>query len=214
MFVMLLSDFGVLVWIAGCGSAAIATAAAIVATTATTAATRSRGRRRGLVGALTYEPPRARRSNAWTHDRRPHLEGEASHPTGRDHPACGLPSTVQTPRLPPTPSSAVLAPQPAPGTHRGVGAGTNGAMQEPGVSDAASSTGPGRLRSLIDAGIALNSELSLDALLQRLVEIAAELAEARYAALGVVDPAGHSLERFLTTGIDRQTSEAIGDLPH
>jgi hypothetical protein len=49
MFVMLLSDFGVLVWIAGCGSAAIATAAAIVATAATTAATRSRGRRRGLV---------------------------------------------------------------------------------------------------------------------------------------------------------------------
>ena len=48
-------------------------------------------------------------------------------------------------------------------------------MQESGVSDAASSTGPGRLRSLIDAGIALNSELSLDALLQRLVEIAAEL---------------------------------------
>jgi len=86
-------------------------------------------------------------------------------------------------------------------------------MQEPGVSDAASSTGPGRLRSLIDAGIALNSELSLDALLQRLVEIAAELAEARYAALGVVDPAGQSLERFLTTGIDRQTYEAIGDLP-
>ena len=107
----------------------------------------------------------------------------------------------------------MLAPQPAPGTHRGVGAGTNGAMQEPGVSDAASSTGPGRLRSLIDAGIALNSELSLDALLQRLVEIAAELAEARYAALGVVDPAGQSLERFLTTGIDRQTYEAIGDLP-
>ena len=74
-------------------------------------------------------------------------------------------------------------------------------------------TGPGRLRSLIDAGIALNSELSLDALLQRLVEIAAELADARYAALGVIDPAGHSLERFFTTGIDLQTYEAIGELP-
>ena len=32
-----------------------------------------------------------------------------------------------------------------------------------------------RLRALLDAGIALNSELSLDALLQRLVETAAEL---------------------------------------
>ena len=49
MFVIWFSDFGVLVWIAGCGSAAIATAAAIVATAATRAATRSRGSRRGLV---------------------------------------------------------------------------------------------------------------------------------------------------------------------
>jgi len=49
MFVIWLSDFGVLVWIAGCGSAAIATAAAIVAATATRTAIRSRGRLRGLV---------------------------------------------------------------------------------------------------------------------------------------------------------------------
>ena len=86
-------------------------------------------------------------------------------------------------------------------------------MQEPGVSDAASSTGPGRLRSLIDAGIALNSELSLDALLQRLVETAAELTGARYAALGVIDRAGQSLERFFTAGIDEETRSAIGDVP-
>ena len=43
---------------------------------------------------------------------------------------------------------------------------------------------------LVDAGIALSSELSLDALLQRLVETAAELTGARYAALGVIDKAG------------------------
>ena len=86
-------------------------------------------------------------------------------------------------------------------------------MQEPGVSDAVTTARPGRLRSLIDAGIALNSELSLDALLQRLVEIAAELTDARYAALGVVDPSGRSLERLLTTGMDRGTYEAIGNLP-
>ena len=86
-------------------------------------------------------------------------------------------------------------------------------MQEPGVSDAVTTAPLGRLRSLIDAGIALNSELSLDALLQRLVEIAAELTDARYAALGVVDPSGRSLERLLTTGMDRETYEAIGNLP-
>src|SRR5919198_6316795 len=70
-----------------------------------------------------------------------------------------------------------------------------------------------RLRILVDAGIALSSELSLDALLQRIVETAAELTEARYAALGVIDRAGQGLERFLTTGVDAETHAAIGELP-
>jgi len=70
-----------------------------------------------------------------------------------------------------------------------------------------------RLRRLLDAGIALSSELSLDALLQRIVDTAAELTEARYAALGVIDRSGQTLERFLTTGIDEETHAAIGDLP-
>jgi signal transduction histidine kinase len=70
-----------------------------------------------------------------------------------------------------------------------------------------------RLRVLVDSGIALSSELSLDALLQRIVETAAELTSARYAALGVIDKSGQALERFLTTGIDAETHSAIGDLP-
>jgi signal transduction histidine kinase len=70
-----------------------------------------------------------------------------------------------------------------------------------------------RLRVLVDAGIALSSELSLDALLQQLVETAAQLTGARYAALGVIDQTGTGLERFLTTGIDVETHAAIGDLP-
>jgi signal transduction histidine kinase len=70
-----------------------------------------------------------------------------------------------------------------------------------------------RLRALLDAGIAVTSELSLDAVLQRLVETAAELTGARYAALGVIDRAGQGLERFIVTGIDVETQAAIGDLP-
>jgi signal transduction histidine kinase len=70
-----------------------------------------------------------------------------------------------------------------------------------------------RLRILVDSGIALSSELSLDALLQQLVETAVELTGARYAALGVIDQTGTALERFLTTGIDAETHAAIGDLP-
>jgi signal transduction histidine kinase len=70
-----------------------------------------------------------------------------------------------------------------------------------------------RLRILVEAGIALSSELSLDALLQRIVDTAAKLTGARYAALGVIDSSGQALERFLTTGVDAATHAAIGDLP-
>jgi signal transduction histidine kinase len=70
-----------------------------------------------------------------------------------------------------------------------------------------------RTRALLDAGIALTSELTLDALLQKLVETAASLTGARYAALGVIDPTGRELERFITHGIDAETHAAIGDLP-
>jgi signal transduction histidine kinase len=70
-----------------------------------------------------------------------------------------------------------------------------------------------RLRTLVEAGISLSSELSLDSLLQRIVETAAELTEARYAALGVIDQTGQGLERFFTTGIDQETYAAIGELP-
>ena len=85
-------------------------------------------------------------------------------------------------------------------------------MQEPRVSNAVRAE-PGRLRRLVEAGIALTSELSLEALLQRLVDVAAELTDARYAALGVIDPAGRGLEGFYTTGVDVETKVAIGELP-
>ncbi|HKA27288.1 MAG TPA: GAF domain-containing sensor histidine kinase [Gaiellaceae bacterium] len=75
------------------------------------------------------------------------------------------------------------------------------------------SSNENRLRALVETGVAITSELSLDALLQRLVESASELTGARYAALGVIGQSGSELERFLTTGIDAETEAAIGDLP-
>lgn len=68
-------------------------------------------------------------------------------------------------------------------------------------------------QGLVEAGIAISSELTLDALLQLLAETAAELTGARYAALGVIDSSGRELERFVTHGIDPETHAAIGDLP-
>ena len=70
-----------------------------------------------------------------------------------------------------------------------------------------------RLEGLVAAGIALSSELSLDAILRRLVELAAALTSAQYGALGVIDDEGVALERFLHVGIDEEHAAAIGALP-
>ena len=72
---------------------------------------------------------------------------------------------------------------------------------------------PDRLRTLLETGIAISSELSLNAVLQRIVEAAARVTQARYAALGVIDRTGTGLERFVTTGLDEETYAAIGHLP-
>ncbi len=74
-------------------------------------------------------------------------------------------------------------------------------------------TAQSRLRSLLDAGIALTSELSLEGVLERVLEAAASLTGAKYAALGVIDASGTELERFLTHGIDAGTAASIGDPP-
>jgi signal transduction histidine kinase len=71
-----------------------------------------------------------------------------------------------------------------------------------------------RLRALVETGIAINSELSLDGVLERIVEAAARVTGAQYAALGVIDPAGSGLERFVTYGISPEVQTQIGDPPH
>jgi signal transduction histidine kinase len=74
-------------------------------------------------------------------------------------------------------------------------------------------TTSGRLRGLVETGIALSSELSLEALLRRAIETAVELTGARYGALGVIDRAGTALEQFITVGIDAEAQRVIGELP-
>lgn len=69
-----------------------------------------------------------------------------------------------------------------------------------------------RQRMLIEAGVALASELDLDAVLQRIVELAVEITGARYGALGVLGD-DQRISQFLTTGLSRSERDAIGDLP-
>jgi len=70
-----------------------------------------------------------------------------------------------------------------------------------------------RLRSLIDAGVAIASGLDLDEVLEKVVRAACDLTGARYGALGVLDDSGRRLSRFITSGIDDEARRAIGDLP-
>jgi signal transduction histidine kinase len=74
--------------------------------------------------------------------------------------------------------------------------------------------GTDRLRVLVNTGIAINSELSLDGVLERIVEAAASVTDAQYAALGVIDRAGTGLERFVTHGMTNEVEQQIGDPPH
>ncbi len=71
-----------------------------------------------------------------------------------------------------------------------------------------------RVRTLVETGIAINSALSIDGVLERIVEAAAKVTNARYAALGVIDPAGSGLERFVAYGLTPETQTQIGDPPH
>ena len=65
----------------------------------------------------------------------------------------------------------------------------------------------------MEVGRSLVSELELEGVLNRLIEVGRELTGARYAALGILDEERRELERFMTTGIDEETRVAIGDLP-
>ncbi|MFI5957324.1 GAF domain-containing protein [Cryptosporangium sp. NPDC051539] len=70
-----------------------------------------------------------------------------------------------------------------------------------------------RLHSLLDAVVSMASDLSLPDTLRRIVELSAELAGARYAALGVIGPQ-QLLVEFITVGLDTRTRISIGDPPH
>ena len=69
-----------------------------------------------------------------------------------------------------------------------------------------------RLRRLLTANRSIVQELSLPAVLHRIVDTARDVAGARYAALGVIGADG-LLEEFLHVGLDDEAVQRIGELP-
>ncbi|HEY6565892.1 MAG TPA: GAF domain-containing sensor histidine kinase [Actinomycetota bacterium] len=78
---------------------------------------------------------------------------------------------------------------------------------------AARSPSSPRDHALIQAGMVLASELSLEVVLQRIVELAVEITGARYGALGVLTPDHQAIEEFITEGVTPEERAAIGDPP-
>ena len=70
-----------------------------------------------------------------------------------------------------------------------------------------------RMEMLIEAGLTLSSELDLDAVLERIVELAVAITGARYGALGVLGEMQPRIERFITHGVTDEERAAIGAPP-
>jgi signal transduction histidine kinase len=65
---------------------------------------------------------------------------------------------------------------------------------------------------LIEAGLALASERSLEAVLKRIVELAVDITVASYGAISVLSPGGR-IQEFITQGITDEERAKIGDPP-
>jgi signal transduction histidine kinase len=71
-----------------------------------------------------------------------------------------------------------------------------------------------QLRALDQAVRGISGVLDVERVLQLIVDRVRDLVDAQYAALGIVDPGGATIERFITSGISDEERARIGDLPH
>ncbi|AQZ67975.1 hypothetical protein BKM31_46780 [[Actinomadura] parvosata subsp. kistnae] len=69
-----------------------------------------------------------------------------------------------------------------------------------------------RMRRLLEAVLAISSELELNAALRTIVEVSADLVDARYGALGVLNEEGEFADLF-TCGVTQEVYDAIGRMP-
>lgn len=106
------------------------------------------------------------------------------------------------------PSASAASPQPD-GTSGPIEAAKNATRGLQGLSPELTARVPQLLEAMRSVGAGLELHTTLD----RICETAAELADAHYAAIGVVSEDGKGLSDFVHTGIDEVTAERIGHLP-
>jgi signal transduction histidine kinase len=114
-------------------------------------------------------------------------------------------SAQQEPPVPPEPSALHGAPAP----QDSLAAATEATRSLQGLSTELTARVPQLLEAMRSVGTGLELHTTLD----RICETAAELADARYAAIGVVDDEGDGLSDFVTYGVNAAEAAAIGQLP-
>jgi signal transduction histidine kinase len=95
----------------------------------------------------------------------------------------------------------------------GVRSGDGRSMDVPTLREVEHMAGPRQLRRLLDGVLTIGSDLDLHTVLDTIIEAAAELVDAQYGALGVLDESHTRLSDFITIGIDEAARDRIGHLP-
>jgi signal transduction histidine kinase len=152
----------------------------------------------------------------------------ATGPDGRDGTAPGAgvpggtaPGTGSPDGGPPAEDvPAEAAPAGAPGSRTGSGSGAPRGGEPLDAATRATRSLQGlsteltaRVPQLLEAMRSIGTGLELHTTLDRICETAAELAQARYAAIGVVDEEGRGLSDFVTHGVSDETARLIGHRP-
>lgn len=69
------------------------------------------------------------------------------------------------------------------------------------------------LEALHEAALALTTELDLQAVLQKVVDLSRGLIHSHYGALGVLEPGTQRIEQFITSGLSPEQRARMGDPP-
>lgn len=70
-----------------------------------------------------------------------------------------------------------------------------------------------QLEALHEAALVLTTELDLGVVLQKVVDLSRKLVNARYGALGVLDPGGRRFEHFISSGLTDKERASMGEVP-
>jgi signal transduction histidine kinase len=70
-----------------------------------------------------------------------------------------------------------------------------------------------QVEALHEAALALTTELDLQAVLQKMVDISRELLRSKYGALGVIEQGGSNIVQFITSGITPEERARVGAPP-